>query len=136
MNEQFAERAAITLLSEGESKRRYHKKRLAQSFCSPKDQPTLKKINTHQISRTTPSSWRPHYRTGQQINASIGVWSVDPMGFRVGMPARLYKSTLRNEILMLNTLSPAHQRGRRHVDHARRNYLALMFRFLAIHHSM
>ena len=39
VNAQFAQKAAITLLTEGESKRKYHRKRLAQSFCSPEDQP-------------------------------------------------------------------------------------------------
>lgn len=43
MNEHFAEKAAITLLTEGESKRKYHRKRLAQSFCSPEDQPQPKR---------------------------------------------------------------------------------------------
>ncbi len=31
------------MLTEGESKRKYHRKRLAQSFCSPKEQPKPKK---------------------------------------------------------------------------------------------
>ena len=43
VNECFAEKAAITLLTEGESKRKYHRKRLAQSFCSPHEQPPAKK---------------------------------------------------------------------------------------------
>lgn len=43
INEHFAENAAITLLTEGESKRKYHRKRLAQSFCSPETQPQPKK---------------------------------------------------------------------------------------------
>ena len=49
VNKQFAEKAAITMLVEGESKRQYHRKRLAQSFCSPGEsgQPAPKKIKTH-----------------------------------------------------------------------------------------
>ena len=47
VNECFAEKAAITLLTEGESKRKYHRKRLAQSFCSPHEQPPAKKRKTH-----------------------------------------------------------------------------------------
>lgn len=43
VNEQFAQTAAITLLTEGESKRKYHRKRIAQSFCSPEDQPKPKR---------------------------------------------------------------------------------------------
>lgn len=39
----FAESAAITMLTEGESKRMYHRKRLAQSFCSPEVPPPAKK---------------------------------------------------------------------------------------------
>ncbi|ORU94424.1 MAG: hypothetical protein A6F71_09280 [Cycloclasticus sp. symbiont of Poecilosclerida sp. M] len=48
VNEHFAEKAAIPLLVEGESKRKYHRKRLAQSFCSPGDeQPAQKRKKTH-----------------------------------------------------------------------------------------
>lgn len=47
VNECFAEKAAITLLTEGESKRKYHRKRLAQSFCSPHEQPPTKKKKKH-----------------------------------------------------------------------------------------
>ena len=39
VNEKFAEKAAITLLVEGESKRKYHRKRLAQSFTTPELNP-------------------------------------------------------------------------------------------------
>ena len=35
MNESFAQKATITLLTEGESKRKHHRKRLAQSFTTP-----------------------------------------------------------------------------------------------------
>ena len=48
VNEIFAQNAAISLLSEGESKAKYHRKRLAQSFQTPeKSQPPCKKRNTH-----------------------------------------------------------------------------------------
>ena len=47
VNECFAEKAAITLLAEGESKRKYHRKRLAQSFCSPEDRPQPPKQKKH-----------------------------------------------------------------------------------------
>ena len=43
----FAEKAAITMLAEGESKRMYHRKRIAQSFCSPEGPPTAKKPKSH-----------------------------------------------------------------------------------------
>lgn len=46
VTEHFAEKAAITLLTEGESKRKYHRKRLAQSFCSP-EEPQSKRKKTH-----------------------------------------------------------------------------------------
>jgi hypothetical protein len=39
VNESFAEKATITLLTEGESKRKYHRKRLAQSFATPENNP-------------------------------------------------------------------------------------------------
>ena len=47
VNEHFAENAAISMLIEGESKRKYHKKRMAQSFHSPQEQPPAKKIKSH-----------------------------------------------------------------------------------------
>ena len=47
VNESFAERAAITMLTEGESKRKYHRKRLAQSFVTPNNQPLSKKPKKH-----------------------------------------------------------------------------------------
>ena len=50
INECFAEEAAITLLTEGESKQKYQRKRIAQSFCSPDNQPQRKKKkHIHQI---------------------------------------------------------------------------------------
>ena len=47
MNEHFAQNAAISMLTECESKRKYHRKRMAQSFHSPQEQPPLKKTKTH-----------------------------------------------------------------------------------------
>lgn len=48
VNESFAETATITLLTEGESKRRYHRKRLAQSFSTPElNPPQPKKAKKH-----------------------------------------------------------------------------------------
>ncbi len=35
------------MLTEGESKRKYHRKRLAQSFCSPEQPPTTKRNKSH-----------------------------------------------------------------------------------------
>ena len=43
VNEQFAENAAISMLAENESKRKYHRKRMAQSFCSPEAPPPAKR---------------------------------------------------------------------------------------------
>ena len=43
----FAEKPAITMLTEGESKRMYHRKRMAQSFCSPEGPPAAKKPKSH-----------------------------------------------------------------------------------------
>ena len=48
VNKCFAEKAAISLLSEGESKRKYHRKRIAQSFTTPENnQPQPKKPKKH-----------------------------------------------------------------------------------------
>lgn len=41
----FAESATTTMLTEGESKRMYHRKRLAQSFCSPEVPPQPRRKN-------------------------------------------------------------------------------------------
>ena len=43
VNDHFAEKAAIFMLTECESKRKYHHKRLSQSFESPQEQPPEKK---------------------------------------------------------------------------------------------
>lgn len=47
ISECFSENAALTMLTEGESKRMYHRKRLAQSFCSPEAPSTAKKKKSH-----------------------------------------------------------------------------------------
>ncbi len=47
VNGHFAEKATISMLTECESKRKYHRKRMAQSFCSPQEQPPAKKTKTH-----------------------------------------------------------------------------------------
>ena len=47
VNDLFAEKAAISMLTECESKRKYHRKRMSQSFHSPQKQPPAKKIKTH-----------------------------------------------------------------------------------------
>ena len=47
VNEHFTEKAAISMLTECESKRKYHRKRMAQSFHSPQEQPPAKKTKTH-----------------------------------------------------------------------------------------
>ena len=46
VNEKFAEKAAITMLTEGESKRKYKRKRLAQSFTT-QDQVPSKRPKKH-----------------------------------------------------------------------------------------
>ena len=46
VNEKFAEKAAITMLVEGESKRKYNRKKLAQSFTTP-DQVPSKRPKKH-----------------------------------------------------------------------------------------
>ena len=43
VNQHFADTAAIAMLTEGESKRKYHRKRLLQSYSSPADQRKPKK---------------------------------------------------------------------------------------------
>ena len=54
VNTQFAENAAISMLTEGESKRKYHRKRLAQSFRSPEQQPQPAKKKRNRIHPTSP----------------------------------------------------------------------------------
>ena len=43
VNDLFAEKAAISMLTECESKRKYHRKHMSQSFHSPQEQPPAKK---------------------------------------------------------------------------------------------
>ena len=47
VNEHFAQTATISMLTECESKRKYHRKRMAQSFHSPQQQPPAKKAKSH-----------------------------------------------------------------------------------------
>ena len=47
VNEQFSEKAAISMLSECESRRKYHRKRMAQSFCTSTPPPAKKKKKSH-----------------------------------------------------------------------------------------
>jgi hypothetical protein len=47
VNDHFAENAAISMLTECESKRKYHRKRMVQSFHSPQEQPPAKRNKTH-----------------------------------------------------------------------------------------
>ena len=47
VNEHLAEKAAISMLTECESKRKYHRKRMAQSFHSPQEQQPAKKSKSH-----------------------------------------------------------------------------------------
>ena len=67
VNECFAEKAAITLLTE----RKYHRKRLAQSFCSPHEQPPAKKKKTHSPSfENVPSDT-------EQLENTLRCWPAD-----------------------------------------------------------
>ena len=45
VNDLFAEKAAISMLTECESKRKYHRKRMSQSFHSPQEQPDFSKVS-------------------------------------------------------------------------------------------
>lgn len=53
VNEQFAEKAAISMLTECESKRKYHRKQMAQSFCSPLQPATKKRKHSPTFSKVT-----------------------------------------------------------------------------------
>lgn len=133
VNEHFADTAAITLLTEGESKRKYHRKRLAQSFCSPQEQPRLKKKkhspNFGNVSWDTDhmESTLRNWPTGTCIN-----WRA--LGRAHGGNAG--QVLLRNKGSMLNKSSIARQREKSQADCVRKNYLAATYRFLAIHPSM
>ena len=78
VNKCFVEKAAISLLSEGESKRKYHQKRSVQSFTTPEnDQPQPKSPkNTHQTSTMltgTKKMLKLPYVTGLMTYLLIGV---------------------------------------------------------------
>lgn len=47
INKSFAEKAAITMLVENESKKKFHRKRLAQSYQTPEGQPEPKRPKKH-----------------------------------------------------------------------------------------
>lgn len=53
VTEHFSEKATITLLTEGESKRKYHRKRLAQSFCSPEEPLSKRKKHSPNFERVS-----------------------------------------------------------------------------------
>ena len=57
VNDFFAEKAAISMLVEGESKRKYHRKRLAQSFCSPGEEQPAQKRQKHHSPNFEHVSW-------------------------------------------------------------------------------
>lgn len=69
----FAETAAITMLTEGESKRKYHRKRLAQSFCSPEAPPTAKRSKSH-----SPDFSKVAWDT-EGLQATLESWPRDTM---------------------------------------------------------
>lgn len=56
------------MLTEGESKRKYHRKRLAQSFCSPEGPPKSKKSKSHSPNFDT-VSWDT-----QQLETTLQNW--------------------------------------------------------------
>lgn len=53
VNAQFAKNAAISMLTECESKRKYHRKRMAQSFCTDTQPPAKKKSHSPDFSKVS-----------------------------------------------------------------------------------
>lgn len=108
VSEHFAEKATITLLVEGESKRKYHRKRIAQSFCSPEEgRPKSKRTKTHspnfgtvQWDTETLETTLRNWPTGVLIN-----WSTVARehGIQGGNLARWPRSLLRHMTLTCHT---------------------------------
>ena len=67
ITERFAQSAAVSMLAEGESKQKYHRKRLAQSYCTP-EEPKSKKKKTH-----SPDFNKVSWDT-QELEATIQNW--------------------------------------------------------------
>ena len=69
VNKCFAEKAAITFLAEGESKRKYHRKRLAQSFDTPEGcqppPPKRRKSHSPNFGKRTMGYWKTGGYTSQ-----------------------------------------------------------------------
>ena len=71
VNEHFAEKAAISMLTECESKRKYHRKRMAQSFHSPHEELPAKKAKFH-----SPDFSKVSWDT-EKLKATIENWPAD-----------------------------------------------------------
>ena len=96
VNESFAKNATITLLAEGESKRKYHRKRLAQSFSTPEENsPHPKRRKKHSPSFENVSwdtekleSTLRNWPTGTPINWSAVAREHDIKGGNAGQVAK------------------------------------------------
>ena len=111
VNESFAENATITLLVEGESKRKYHRKRLAQSFATPEENPQPKRQKKHspnfenvpwdtQKLESTLRNWPP----GTPINWSAVAREHDIQGGNAGQVAKEFAE--EREINIPHHLTP------------------------------
>ena len=111
VNESFAENATITLLVEGESKRKYHRKQLAQSFATPEENPQPKRQKKHspnfenvpwdtQKLESTLRNWPP----GTPINWSAVAREHDIQGGNAGQVAKEFAE--KHEINILHHLTP------------------------------
>ena len=101
VNEHFADKAAITLLTEGESKRKYHRKRLAQSYYSPEVRPPNPKKKKHSPNFSNVSwdteqlqSTLENWPTGVPINWSAVGKAHGIQGGNAGQIAKEFAETL------------------------------------------
>lgn len=118
----FAENAAITMLVEGESKRMYQRKRMAQSFHAPEIPPPTKRCKSHspdfgKVSWDKKKSLNAHCEAGLVIPPSIGQQLGKSMEYQVAMQGRLSRN-----LLSCTTFSSPPQKGSLLRGHARKSY--------------
>ena len=98
VNDLFAEKAAISMLTECESKRKYHRKRMSQSFHLPQEQPPAKKIKTHSPDFSK-VAWDKEKLKDTIENWPVGTtinWS--KVGREHGIPGKAHCETKKEEI--------------------------------------
>lgn len=134
INQHFADKAAITMLAEGESKRKYHRKRLAQSFCSPEEQPNPKKIKKHSPNFDNVVWSKAQLETTlQNLPSNIPInWSQLGREHCItgGNAGQVAKEFAKEKEIDISMSTPKRKPTRRP---SKKNFLAQIYLFLATH---